>query len=578
MKKKLSSILMISFLAVAGIFGVGSVLVNKQIEETPVVEEARADASTFTGGEIFYLVDKGDRFSDSNLRLWIWDSNNHSMLTEAYNTYTFKYEESKKNYNVYGISIPNYTGSSSGWNNFKILSVNPSYVGTSYPDDSNTYGYTGDLSVSDWSGYKNWWNNGYFTDSKMLNIGKSNTFSETSSSNTPLVIDAYKSSGYVDSCKIAVHYGGYGITSRTVDVDVIGSYIRSVTLPAGVVAFQVLRVAGDLSLPIDGYPSIVYHNNQFNYSNGKNEATITGSYSDGEYPSSYGTCARTVLPAGSQFTLETSAVSGFDWFDGNAITCFYTYCNDFYETYAYFHIMSRIGDSHFVRIYTPIVLVIDGYLLTRNNPSASINYYPVKSATSDFDAGKVWGQSTDINQSVQKTPGALVYLLSSKDGKGHYDWDGSTSGEEYDNHYAQMWGAVFCADVTCSGTGSMTSGSTEWSASKSEYNSLSSSQKTIVQNASGTISGTWLETAVYRYDYIVFYKHYSSSDFDDYLNRSESENRTFSLNNRSPFNIIIGNNSGDITTIIIIAASSVALLSVTALSILVIKKRKQKEE
>lgn len=45
----------------------------------------------------------------------------------------------------------------------------------------------------------------------------------------------------------------------------------------------------------------------------------------------------------------------------------------------------------------------------------------------------------------------------------------------------------------------------------------------------------------------------------------------------APFNLI-GDDENNLSTIIIIAASSVALLSVTALSILVIKKRKNKEE
>ena len=85
------------------------------------------------------------------------------------------------------------------------------------------------------------------------------------------------------------------------------------------------------------------------------------------------------------------------------------------------------------------------------------------------------------------------------------------------------------------------------------------------------------EQAAARYDYVLG-KYETSQGLSDFADRkngghySQSAIRTY-----TPFSLF-GNSKDSFSTVIIIVASSVALLSVTALSILVIRKRKTKEQ
>ena len=82
-----------------------------------------------------------------------------------------------------------------------------------------------------------------------------------------------------------------------------------------------------------------------------------------------------------------------------------------------------------------------------------------------------------------------------------------------------------------------------------------------------------IQTFFAKYDYVL--GKYGTSIVGNFLERSVSPKaayRDFSLNG------LFGEGEGGLSTVIIIVSSSVALLSVTALSILVIKKRKNKEE
>lgn len=121
---------------------------------------------------------------------------------------------------------------------------------------------------------------------------------------------------------------------------------------------------------------------------------------------------------------------------------------------------------------------------------------------------------------------------------------------------------------------------TAWSSLKSEYDSYNLSIQGAIYDSPASETGTSLEQAMARYDYIVFYKKYTlpGGTVLDFVGRDDSGNRTpYAANNFTPFNIF-GGSEENVSMIIIIVASSVALLSVTALSILVIKKRKTKED
>ena len=86
-----------------------------------------------------------------------------------------------------------------------------------------------------------------------------------------------------------------------------------------------------------------------------------------------------------------------------------------------------------------------------------------------------------------------------------------------------------------------------------------------------------IATFIGKYDYILTKYGYDedNSHLHDFLSRTPVPKGA--IRDFSPLSLF-GDSEDNLSTVIIIAASSVALLSVTALSILVIKKRKNKEE
>lgn len=94
MKLKFRSILLTSILAIAGIFGVGSALVNKQIEETPVAEKAEAGGTKTVYVDLnilslssCYVYIKNSDYTDNG-----WPGKHLSTLTN-YGTVEAKYED-----------------------------------------------------------------------------------------------------------------------------------------------------------------------------------------------------------------------------------------------------------------------------------------------------------------------------------------------------------------------------------------------------------------------------------------------------------------------------------------------------
>ena len=86
-----------------------------------------------------------------------------------------------------------------------------------------------------------------------------------------------------------------------------------------------------------------------------------------------------------------------------------------------------------------------------------------------------------------------------------------------------------------------------------------------------------MATAVYRYDYILNKYGVGTTlpKHPNFMNRSIPSKML--INSSSIFSLISGEEA-DLSAIIIIFASSIALLSVTALSVLVVKKRKHQEQ
>ena len=97
---------------------------------------------------------------------------------------------------------------------------------------------------------------------------------------------------------------------------------------------------------------------------------------------------------------------------------------------------------------------------------------------------------------------------------GTWDWNLS------DSDRANYYGKYFISEITCSGSGSITSLSSNWTNVKNEYNRLSTTIQGIVWTTTSAEVGTDLVKAMYRYDYIIFKKQYSG--YDDFIKRANT--------------------------------------------------------
>ena len=205
---------------------------------------------------------------------------------------------------------------------------------------------------------------------------------------------------------------------------------------------------------------------------------------------------------------------------------------------------------------------IQNWVAAQSVESSDATYYPV---------------SQDGNANFVVSNDGIYYLnlgYGNTYGDTQYWWC-------YFDNSASVFAYEFLNSMTCDGTG--VSGPT-WKQipDKEDYYSweyfsdyytyhLDDYAKDTFYDAESNPSGTNIENAVARYQIIV-----KNHGYTPFMRNSSNVLRsapTFF----NPLKLVVddGNN---VTTLIIIIASSVALLSVTALSILVIKKRKQKEE
>ena len=147
-----------------------------------------------------------------------------------------------------------------------------------------------------------------------------------------------------------------------------------------------------------------------------------------------------------------------------------------------------------------------------------------------------------------------------------------------DNDTVHQWfGNYFLSLIDCSGAGNYTDKEmceSGWTTLEEYYEQLNVEYKTAIDEASVT-DGSNLASALTRYDYIVFHKRYNVNDF---LDRENNPTKVFSssIKTFTPF-ALLSESENDLSTIIIIAASSICLLSITALSVLMVRKKKKYE-
>lgn len=114
-----------------------------------------------------------------------------------------------------------------------------------------------------------------------------------------------------------------------------------------------------------------------------------------------------------------------------------------------------------------------------------------------------------------------------------------------------------------------------WTKVNNQY-PIDDDSKNIFKLVDKNENGNELEQAAAKYDYIVEKYGSDSSNINNFANRNVVIRPASFLNVRTIFSF--DNGEASFATIVIIIASSISLLSITALSALVIKKRKTKEQ
>ena len=169
----------------------------------------------------------------------------------------------------------------------------------------------------------------------------------------------------------------------------------------------------------------------------------------------------------------------------------------------------------------------------------------------------VWNQTGDQFYNGDDRDCNMLWVNANSQGQwsggGYLKTDGSIS----DDTRAGYYGTYFLSQITCSGSGSITSPSSNWTNVKNEYKQhLSTAVEGKVWTAAGAATGTDLVKAMYRYDYIVFYKAYSG--YDDFINRTTSPGKKFSNTTHTLLNNSVS--ASIVLTVIIASTISVAAI------------------
>ncbi len=191
-----------------------------------------------------------------------------------------------------------------------------------------------------------------------------------------------------------------------------------------------------------------------------------------------------------------------------------------------------------------------------------------------IDGHNVWSRSADISFSTTKN----IYKLTSCSWDSTGDWNSNKTPLERANNfgtYLLSATATQCAKYNTNTGSSFTS--SIWPNAKAQYDSMNTRAKKYFTIADPSIDSTYAKNqAAARYDYIVNKYNFTGST-NDFAGRRSGGNFMFSSSIRdfSPFSVS-QESEEDMTSVVIIIASSISLLSLTALGVLILKKRKIK--
>ena len=597
MKLTFRSILLTSILAIAGIFGVSSALVNKQIEEAPVAEKAEAANEKKT-----YYIDVTNSFWGYNNRsnvnahlwggagdVWIYDASTGKGFvtingTEYITFSTVNYSD-RTGFEIYcwnkgsdgNISDPKSfsdfssgqnlitIGSSGSWSNKQPVTLGKlsctvtkyavldGTVDTANPLGSDTVDPQTTYDVPSKGYYKAEYEfDGWYSDEEC-----STPFSSQSVTSNFSIYAKYTTHGAwsgtvnvdLKDSGWAASSGNYAIMfmdkdTYSAEVDAWSTYVMGISTNEHLVQIS-------YSIPFEPKKmTVVKYDSSYSkaswdaekWESGVINHTKDDIYGDiiriGAYDSSDGKNACYV-----------GAPRLNKWNPDETILLTTVKSNSDHNTEYYSTEVSFAKNQRFKIEMAPYNDEYDYYS----------NYTAHSSIASNFTGG--WGSDITVNV-------AGTYAI----------YFNSTTNSIYittpDIAKADEWAIFFMNNVGCDATG--VNLPTGWSACSSQYSSLSNGAKNIVYGATAnpSVDAPIVEQAVARYD-AALRSHSSLTHF--IVNGSDTPRAVSAINVITPFSLFT-QGATDASTIIIIIASSVALLSVTALSILVIKKRKQKEE
>ena len=248
-----------------------------------------------------------------------------------------------------------------------------------------------------------------------------------------------------------------------------------------------------------------------------------------------------------------------------------------------YDVQGRTGDARVIK--EAAVPEIEGsnpvkVLWLRLNPTGTVekqegDFWSVRLPYDNDKWHIVWNQTVDQSFNM----GYNLFRMENQswqEGSSDYGkYTLSSTGYITNKARAEYYGTYFNSQVICDDGVHKPS---NWTNVSTEYTHMCKNAQGVVWLAS-TEGTTQLAIALSKYDYII--KKYGTSEYDDFINRLDSRSGSTILhglaNKTNGFNILKTDNITG-SAVIIIVASSISILSITALSVLLVKKRKSKEQ
>ncbi len=256
------------------------------------------------------------------------------------------------------------------------------------------------------------------------------------------------------------------------------------------------------------------------------------------------------MPSGTTVTLDLTECD-INWLDAYATHYFVSYCY-FDYMFSYTSIFVKMEfDTTLNKLVATTTQDIwcTGIIFTRNDPNGTPYSWESK-----------WNQTTnqdDVESSCN------FKMLEGKFG------DNYNCASVDDIERTEIYAQKILDKFTCTGE-TRSFSNDDWVYFFFDLQYESYSFKDLLKTSVAKESSTYLrEVALYRYDYVVFYKDYG---LYDYMDRGSSPNKAFSAKNTSTSGVL-NDLSSDSTPILIVVAAT-ATLSLTAL--LIIKKKKSR--